>query len=169
MSCLLQITVFLVVLVSVAAGSLDRRRRVPFQIPHSLAFAADKRELLVADRENGRVQCFMADTGEFVKEIKREEFGGEVFAVSYSPAQGNHHIHCAHSHPGDCAVAGAVFMMSYCDRMSTWSETPAINKQGCTDLIQSFSIGLQLAYCVVPPDPAADLMFTNGHPVLTQC
>ncbi|MCJ8742622.1 hypothetical protein PDJAM_G00084280 [Pangasius djambal] len=70
------------------AGSLDRRRRVPFQIPHSLAFAADKRELLVADRENGRVQCFMADTGEFVKEIKKDEFGGEVFAVSYSPAQG---------------------------------------------------------------------------------
>ncbi|XP_060752692.1 peptidyl-glycine alpha-amidating monooxygenase isoform X2 [Tachysurus vachellii] len=70
------------------AGSLDRRRRVPFRIPHSLAFAADKRELLVADRENGRVQCFMADTGEFVKEIKKDEFGGEVFAVSYSPAQG---------------------------------------------------------------------------------
>ncbi|XP_053500533.1 peptidyl-glycine alpha-amidating monooxygenase B [Ictalurus furcatus] len=70
------------------AGSLDRRKRVPFQIPHSLAFAADKRELLVADRENGRVQCFMADTGEFVKEIKKDEFGGEVFAVSYSPAQG---------------------------------------------------------------------------------
>ncbi|KAI5100013.1 peptidyl-glycine alpha-amidating monooxygenase isoform X3 [Silurus meridionalis] len=69
-------------------GSLDRRRRVPFQIPHSLAFAADKRELLVADRENGRVQCFMADTGEFVKEIKKDEFGGEVFAVSYSPTQG---------------------------------------------------------------------------------
>ncbi|KAM9456628.1 peptidyl-glycine alpha-amidating monooxygenase B isoform 2-T4 [Clarias gariepinus] len=70
------------------AGSLDQRNRVPFQIPHSLAFATDKRELLVADRENGRVQCFMVDTGEFVKEIKKNEFGGEVFAVSYSPAQG---------------------------------------------------------------------------------
>lgn len=85
--------------VHVAAGSLDRRNRVPFQIPHSLAFATDKRELLVADRENGRVQCFMVDTGEFVKEIKKNEFGGEVFAVSYSPAQGNHHIHFTpHSH-----------------------------------------------------------------------
>ncbi|XP_036451012.1 peptidyl-glycine alpha-amidating monooxygenase isoform X2 [Colossoma macropomum] len=70
------------------AGWLDRRRRVPFQIPHSLAFLPDKRELLVADRENGRVQCFMADTGEFVKEIKRDEFGGEVFAVSYAPVHG---------------------------------------------------------------------------------
>lgn len=70
------------------AGSLDRRRRVAFQIPHSLAFVPDKRELLVADRENGRVQCFMADTGEFVKEIKKDEFGGEVYAVSYAPVQG---------------------------------------------------------------------------------
>ncbi|XP_035391125.1 peptidyl-glycine alpha-amidating monooxygenase B isoform X4 [Electrophorus electricus] len=67
------------------AGYLDRRRRGPFRIPHSLAFAPDKRELLVADRENGRVQCFMADTGEFVKEIKKDEFGGEVFAVAYAP------------------------------------------------------------------------------------
>uniref|UniRef100_A0A4W4H153 Peptidylglycine alpha-amidating monooxygenase n=1 Tax=Electrophorus electricus TaxID=8005 RepID=A0A4W4H153_ELEEL len=63
----------------------NRRRRGPFRIPHSLAFAPDKRELLVADRENGRVQCFMADTGEFVKEIKKDEFGGEVFAVAYAP------------------------------------------------------------------------------------
>uniref|UniRef100_A0A671M4X1 Peptidyl-glycine alpha-amidating monooxygenase B-like n=1 Tax=Sinocyclocheilus anshuiensis TaxID=1608454 RepID=A0A671M4X1_9TELE len=71
------------------AGSLDRKReRVPFWIPHSLAFLPDKRELCVADRDNGRIQCFMADTGEFVKEIKKEQFGGEVFAIAYSPAQG---------------------------------------------------------------------------------
>uniref|UniRef100_A0A673GPH2 Peptidyl-glycine alpha-amidating monooxygenase B-like n=1 Tax=Sinocyclocheilus rhinocerous TaxID=307959 RepID=A0A673GPH2_9TELE len=70
------------------AGSLDRKRRVPFWIPHSLAFLPDKRELCVADRDNGRIQCFRADTGEFVKEIKKEQFGGEVFAIAYSPAQG---------------------------------------------------------------------------------
>ncbi|XP_026074976.1 peptidyl-glycine alpha-amidating monooxygenase-like isoform X2 [Carassius auratus] len=70
------------------AGSSDRKRRVPFWIPHSLTFLPDKRELCVADRENGRIQCFMADTGEFVKEIKKEQFGGEVFAIAYSPAQG---------------------------------------------------------------------------------
>uniref|UniRef100_A0A673GQ06 peptidylamidoglycolate lyase n=1 Tax=Sinocyclocheilus rhinocerous TaxID=307959 RepID=A0A673GQ06_9TELE len=66
----------------------DRKRRVPFWIPHSLAFLPDKRELCVADRDNGRIQCFRADTGEFVKEIKKEQFGGEVFAIAYSPAQG---------------------------------------------------------------------------------
>lgn len=30
----------------------------------------------------------MADTGEFVKEIKKDVFGGEVFAIAYSPVQG---------------------------------------------------------------------------------
>ncbi|XP_034997375.1 peptidyl-glycine alpha-amidating monooxygenase isoform X2 [Hippoglossus stenolepis] len=68
------------------AGSSDRRRRVAFRVPHSLVFLPDRREVCVADRENGRIQCFIAETGEFVKEIKKEEFGGEVFAINYSPA-----------------------------------------------------------------------------------
>lgn len=42
----------------------------------------------MADRENGRIQCFMAESGEFVKEIKKQEFGGEVFAISYTPKYG---------------------------------------------------------------------------------
>uniref|UniRef100_A0A8D0CFL8 Peptidylglycine alpha-amidating monooxygenase n=1 Tax=Scleropages formosus TaxID=113540 RepID=A0A8D0CFL8_SCLFO len=70
------------------AGSSDRRKRLPFKIPHSLTFLPDKRELCVADRENGRIQCFLAESGEFVKEIKKDEFGGEVFAVSYAPVHG---------------------------------------------------------------------------------
>uniref|UniRef100_A0A671VU75 Peptidylglycine alpha-amidating monooxygenase n=1 Tax=Sparus aurata TaxID=8175 RepID=A0A671VU75_SPAAU len=68
------------------AGSSDRRRRIPFRIPHSLVFLPNKQEVCVADRENGRIQCFIAETGEFVKEVKKEEFGGEVFAITYSPA-----------------------------------------------------------------------------------
>uniref|UniRef100_A0A8C6S9X4 Peptidylglycine alpha-amidating monooxygenase n=1 Tax=Neogobius melanostomus TaxID=47308 RepID=A0A8C6S9X4_9GOBI len=67
------------------AGYSDRRRRVPFKIPHSLVFLPDRREVCVADRENGRIQCFIAETGEFVKEIKKEDFSGEVFAITYSP------------------------------------------------------------------------------------
>ncbi|KAI1905165.1 hypothetical protein AGOR_G00013330 [Albula goreensis] len=70
------------------AGSSDRRKRIQFRIPHSLAFLPDRKEICVADRENGRIQCFLAETGEFVKEIKKEEFGGEVFAVSYAPVHG---------------------------------------------------------------------------------
>lgn len=42
----------------------------------------------MADRENGRIQCFVAESGEFVKEIKKEEFGEEVFAIAYTPAHG---------------------------------------------------------------------------------
>ncbi|KAM8744154.1 peptidyl-glycine alpha-amidating monooxygenase B isoform 2-T4 [Acanthopagrus schlegelii] len=68
------------------AGSSDRRRRIPFRIPHSLVFLPNKQEVCVADRENGRIQCFIAETGEFVKEVKKEEFEGEVFAITYSPA-----------------------------------------------------------------------------------
>ncbi|KAF0031887.1 hypothetical protein F2P81_016442 [Scophthalmus maximus] len=68
------------------AGSSDRRRRLPFRVPHSLVFLPDRQEVCVADRENGRIQCFIAETGEFVKEIKKDEFGGEVFAINYSPA-----------------------------------------------------------------------------------
>ncbi|XP_034402827.1 peptidyl-glycine alpha-amidating monooxygenase isoform X2 [Cyclopterus lumpus] len=68
------------------AGSSDRKRRIPFQIPHSLVFLPDRQEVCVADRDNGRIQCFIAQTGEFIKEIKKEEFGGQVFAIAYSPA-----------------------------------------------------------------------------------
>ncbi|CAL8405718.1 unnamed protein product [Arctogadus glacialis] len=70
------------------AGSSDRRKRKPFRIPHSLAYLPDRQELCVADRENGRIQCFVADSGEFLKEIKKEEFGGEVYAIAYSPHSG---------------------------------------------------------------------------------
>lgn len=73
---------------SIFEGASDWRRRVPFQIPHSLVFLPDRQELCVADRENGRIQCFIAETGEFVKEIKKEEFGGKVFAITYSAVGG---------------------------------------------------------------------------------
>uniref|UniRef100_A0A8C1INI2 Peptidylglycine alpha-amidating monooxygenase n=1 Tax=Cyprinus carpio TaxID=7962 RepID=A0A8C1INI2_CYPCA len=85
-------------------GSSDRKRRASFLIPHSLTFLPDKRELCVADRDHGRIQCFMADTGEFVKEIKKEQFGGEVFAIAYSPVQGGL-IYAVNGVPPDGQVA----------------------------------------------------------------
>lgn len=42
-------------------------------------------QLCVADRENGRIQCFKTDTKEFVREIKHPSFGRNVFAISYIP------------------------------------------------------------------------------------
>lgn len=55
-----------------------------FRIPHSLALIPDQGQLCVADRENGRIQCFHSETGRFVKEIKHTAFGSRVFAVAYA-------------------------------------------------------------------------------------
>ncbi|XP_013000992.2 peptidyl-glycine alpha-amidating monooxygenase isoform X7 [Cavia porcellus] len=56
-----------------------------FRVPHSLALAPHLGQLCVADRENGRIQCFKTDTKEFVREIKHTSFGRNVFAISYVP------------------------------------------------------------------------------------
>ncbi|KAM5169415.1 peptidyl-glycine alpha-amidating monooxygenase isoform 4-T5 [Callospermophilus lateralis] len=56
-----------------------------FSVPHSLALVPHLRQLCVADRENGRIQCFKTDTKEFVREIKHTSFGRNVFAISYIP------------------------------------------------------------------------------------
>ncbi|XP_069819072.1 peptidyl-glycine alpha-amidating monooxygenase isoform X4 [Dendropsophus ebraccatus] len=65
--------------------SLRSAKPGEFRIPHSLAMIPDQGQLCVADRENGRIQCFQAETGRFVREIKHRDFGSEVFAVSYIP------------------------------------------------------------------------------------
>lgn len=54
-----------------------------FSVPHSLALVPHLGQLCVADRENGRIQCFKTDTKEFVREIKHALFGRNVFAISY--------------------------------------------------------------------------------------
>lgn len=56
-----------------------------FYVPHSLALVPHLGLLCVADRENGRIQCFKTDTKEFVREIKHAAFGRNVFAISYIP------------------------------------------------------------------------------------
>ena len=58
-----------------------------FNIPHGLALAEDKQEICVADRENGRVQCFSLE-GDFTRSIQPEEFGSRIFSVAYSSAKG---------------------------------------------------------------------------------
>ncbi|XP_069748524.1 peptidyl-glycine alpha-amidating monooxygenase B isoform X3 [Narcine bancroftii] len=59
-----------------------------FFIPHSLAFVPVLGQLCVADRENGRIQCFVAHSGEFLREIQHPEFGERLFAVSYTSDNG---------------------------------------------------------------------------------
>eukprot|EP00794_Sanderia_malayensis_P009678 gene9678-10665_t len=55
-----------------------------FNIPHSLALDEKHGILYVADRENGRIQSF--DThGRFKSQIRHKDFGGRLFAVSFTP------------------------------------------------------------------------------------
>lgn len=68
-----------------AETSSGRAKPGQFRIPHSLALIPDFGQLCVADRENGRIQCFRLETGEFIREIKHRSFGRELFAVSYVP------------------------------------------------------------------------------------
>ena len=58
-----------------------------FNIPHGLALAEEASTLCVADRENGRVQCFDLE-GNFVRSIKPKEFGSRIFSVAYTKAKG---------------------------------------------------------------------------------
>ncbi|XP_056022421.1 peptidylglycine alpha-amidating monooxygenase-like isoform X2 [Ostrea edulis] len=58
-----------------------------FNVPHSLTIAEDKGLLCVADRENGRIQCFDFQ-GNFKRMIDAPEFGDRLFAVSYCPLHG---------------------------------------------------------------------------------
>lgn len=61
-----------------------------FNIPHKIVLIenySDDVKLLacVADRENGRVQCFDAPYGQFKFQIALEQFNGRVFSIAYSP------------------------------------------------------------------------------------
>ncbi|KAH3839323.1 hypothetical protein DPMN_112751 [Dreissena polymorpha] len=55
-----------------------------FFLPHGLTLAEDKGQLCVADRENGRIQCFALD-GTFIRQIHPPQFGRAVYALEYSP------------------------------------------------------------------------------------
>jgi len=59
-----------------------------FNVPHGLALAEEKSQVCVADRENGRVQCFSSVDGSFIQSIKPPQFGSRIFSVAYSPANG---------------------------------------------------------------------------------
>uniref|UniRef100_A0A674JZR7 Peptidylglycine alpha-amidating monooxygenase n=1 Tax=Terrapene triunguis TaxID=2587831 RepID=A0A674JZR7_9SAUR len=65
--------------------SVGKAKPGQFRIPHSLTLVPEFGQLCVADRGNGRIQCFRSETGEFTREIKHKLFGRELFAVSYIP------------------------------------------------------------------------------------
>lgn len=59
-----------------------------FSIPHALTLAEDQGEVCVADRENGRVQCFTIEQGKFARQFHFDGWGNRLFSVSYTPAFG---------------------------------------------------------------------------------
>lgn len=59
-----------------------------FAVPHALVLAADLGLLCVADRENGRVQCFYIKDGTFHSQYHSEIVGDRLFSVAYAPIQG---------------------------------------------------------------------------------
>ncbi|XP_058834993.1 peptidyl-alpha-hydroxyglycine alpha-amidating lyase 1 [Topomyia yanbarensis] len=59
-----------------------------FAIPHALTYATDKDILCVADREQGRVQCFNAQDGTFHSMYSHPQIGSRIFSVKYAPLNG---------------------------------------------------------------------------------
>ena len=56
-------------------------------VASSIGLSPRSAKVCVADRENGRVQCFDMD-GEFVKTVKPPEFGSRIFSTAYTKANG---------------------------------------------------------------------------------
>nr|XP_034956016.1 peptidyl-glycine alpha-amidating monooxygenase isoform X6 [Zootoca vivipara] len=92
-------------------SSVGQTKPGQFSIPHSLTLVPDFGQLCVADRENGRIQCFKPETGEFIKEIRHPLFGREVFAVSYAPGGLLFAVN-GKPYPGDTVPVQA-FMMNF--------------------------------------------------------
>ena len=53
-------------------------------IPHSLTLVPERDLVCVADRENGRIQCFSISDGGLQMMLKFPEFKSSVYAVAYS-------------------------------------------------------------------------------------
>lgn len=72
--------------------TVGRGFRVPtpgeFLVPHALTIAEDLGIVCVADRENGRVQCFNLLNASFAFQLKSEHIGPRVFSVTYCKTKG---------------------------------------------------------------------------------
>lgn len=53
-------------------------------IPHSVTLVPEKDMICVADRENGRIQCFSTTDGRLQMILKFPEFGTSIYAVAYT-------------------------------------------------------------------------------------
>lgn len=57
-------------------------------IPHALTYCEDKGLICVADREQGRIQCFHAHNGTFHSMYSNTQIGSRLFSIKYLPLDG---------------------------------------------------------------------------------
>lgn len=99
-----------------------------FNVPHSMTLAEDKGLLCVADRENGRIQCFDLD-GNFQLMIYSPEFGDRIFAVSYCRLHGG--LLFAVNGPslsGTPPVQGFIIDINDGQLIETWNAKPGLRQ-----------------------------------------
>lgn len=78
-----------------------------------MALAADLGLLCVADRENGRVQCFNTSDGQFHSQYHSGIIGDRLFSVAYAPINGGqlYVVNGPITHPSNNKVLGFVIDM----------------------------------------------------------
>jgi hypothetical protein len=89
----------------------------------------EKSMACVADRENGRIQCFRLPHGEFQFEIQRKEFNGRLFSLTYSSKTGMLYAVSGQSlMPGDKKeVAGFVFRLDTQELMGIFTPKSGVS------------------------------------------
>ncbi|XP_055943304.1 peptidylglycine alpha-amidating monooxygenase-like isoform X2 [Argiope bruennichi] len=80
-----------------------------FRIPHKVVLLEDRDLVCVADRENGRIQCFTMVSGRFRFQIQRAEFGGTLYSIAYSQDKGLLLAVCGEAIQKDHMVRAFVF------------------------------------------------------------
>ncbi|XP_077988747.1 peptidyl-glycine alpha-amidating monooxygenase-like [Glandiceps talaboti] len=101
-----------------------------FNLPHGLALAEDKQQICVADRENGRVQCFQTSDGTFVKEYHPQQFDGRVYAIDYQPINGGllYVVNGEKEKPGSSAPQAMVLQFDTGEVLETWQPKQGLSR-----------------------------------------
>jgi len=133
-----------------------------FNIPHGLALAEERGEVCVADRENGRVQCFSLD-GDFTRSIKPQEFGSRIFSVAYTKANGGQ-LHAVSGpefslNPWGKKPTGYIVSMESGELSGTWNVPGGLQNPHDVAVSEDGSI-----VYVVELNPFKVWKLTNGAP-----
>ena len=92
-----------------------------FNVPHSMTYVEDRGWLCVADRENGRIQCFDLN-GDFQKQYHPKEFGSRLFAVEYCNLHGGLLFAVnGPSGPNNAPVQGIIVDMETAETIETFN------------------------------------------------